>query len=121
MARSSMARTLLDQGGAVVAGRGFRDVETHEYAPPGAGVEHILYLGSLVAEPRVGIRQNISHIVALFPVGVVAERMPDEDRPEPVFERQAVGELALDERFGRQRAPERKGCVVVPIGPGGRP
>src|SRR5260370_9691169 len=113
MARSSMARTLLDQGGAVVAGRRFRDIEIHDDAPAGAGVEHVCYLGSLVAEPRAGIRQNISHIVTVLPACIVAEPVADEDRPDPVFERQTVGALALDERFRRQSASELARRLIV--------
>ena len=40
---------------------------------PGYAVEHVEDLVSLVADLRIGIRQNIPHIPAVLPVGVIAE------------------------------------------------
>src|SRR5262245_44408238 len=99
MARSSIARTLVDQSCVIVTVRGFRDVERHDGAPARCGFEHVLYLGALIADVRTGVSQNISHIIAPQPVLVIAELVADEDGPDPVLERQAIGELPLNERF----------------------
>src|SRR5262245_4385604 len=113
MARSSMARTLLDQGGSVVAGPAFRNGERHDDAPARIRGQHVDDLVTFVADFRVGVRQNISHIPALVPIRVIAELVPDEEGPEAVLEREPVGELPLYERTGRQRPSQIDRRLVV--------
>src|SRR4029453_9852842 len=99
MARSSIVRTVLagerpefvDERRAVMTARGLRDVECHDDAALRVGVQNVLDDGSFVTDARLYVSQNISHIIALLPVRIVAELTPDKYRPYPVLERQPVG------------------------------
>ncbi len=108
MARSSIFLTteLVDESSAIVAGGGLSHVKRHDDGAIGIGVEHVLddrvVLLGLVADAGCDIRQNISHIITAPAVFVVAELPPDKDRLDLILEGQAVGQLAMDERAGRQ-------------------
>ena len=62
------------------------------------------------------VGQNIPHIVALLPVGVVAEPASHEDRPDAVLEGEPVGELAVHERARRQQRAELHRRQIVLVG-----
>src|SRR5207244_2151140 len=55
----------------------------------------------------------IPHIPALLAVRVVAELVSNEERADPIVERETVRELPLDERLWRQRPAERERRLVV--------
>src|SRR5215203_308599 len=103
----------VDQRGAVVACGGLRHVESHDDAAVRIRVENLDDLGPFVADARRHVSQNISHIVAALAVVEVAEPVTDEYRPDLVFERQTIGQLAVHEGSGGQYAAELYGRVVV--------
>ena len=109
---------LVDEGGAI-GRRRLVDVETRDVVALRIVREQLddqpPFVTALVADARQSVGQYIAHVVAPQTVLVVAEAVADEDRPDVIFERQAVGQLAVDECAGADEPADldRRAVVVV--------
>src|SRR4029453_10932479 len=109
-------RLLIDEHGPVNLRR-LVDVELEHGATVGITVQNLLdeagFGLTLVPELGQNVGQYIAHVVARERVGVITKAGADEDGPDSILERQAVRQLALDERARRQHAPDFDRRAVV--------
>src|SRR5689334_2663732 len=113
ISRMRLVRELVDEHGAIdrVAAIERRDVVHGDDAPAGRAIENALdepgsFL-ALVTDGGHDFRQYIADIRAIEPVGVVAEPVADEERPDAILERQPARENPLHDGSRRQLLADR--------------
>src|SRR5262245_49627889 len=115
-------RKLVDELCAV-DGRRFVDVERLDDAPAGIAVQNLLNQAGLAFVTELGqnVGQYIARVIAAQTVLIVAEAAADEQGPNLVLEREAVGEFSLHERAGREHAADRNRGAIVHLVTTARP
>jgi hypothetical protein len=111
---------LLNQRGTIVTAGRLGDVELVDDLPATIGIEDVQDGGSFVAHTRGSVGEDVAHIGPQA-VLIVAKPVPDEDRPDAVVERKAVGEFSFDEGAGRQPLADERGRRHVLVGAQRRP
>src|SRR5215471_11612918 len=100
-------RLLDEERSPIVSTWRFRHVDRPDDASLGIGLKHLENDRAFVPFARGHVRQQVCYIVSCQAVVVIAEAAADKDGLDPVFEREPVGELAVDEGARRENPPER--------------